>query len=276
MNEFITVDEAIAKGHRMVNYPVMVIYLGVFSITIYMGVQKMIPTWGYPIGFILGFVLAWLWWSFRIPKWKVWAFENVRNVHELKKRAIQEKLIWPDNTFFTKTEIWNTTDKEQWTYLQKKLDRDDLFQDDLAIPNETIIYYSKGKNLFEMLIFLGCLGLGIYFITKENYIAGTILAVFGAYFGFREYKQATNKEPQIIINDKGIQTIATVFYSWEEITNEGVSAEGGGKNTRYYLVYDHPLGSEHLQIDDYDTDRRTLNKLLSLYRGRFTAKQQSH
>jgi hypothetical protein len=40
-----------------------------------------------------------------ITKWRVWAFENVRNVHELKKRAIQEKLISADSSIFEKTEI---------------------------------------------------------------------------------------------------------------------------------------------------------------------------
>lgn len=269
MNETVTVDEAISKGHKMVNYPVMVIMFGTIGLTLYLGKQKLIPTWGFPVGFVLAFIFAWLWWSIIITKWRLWAFDNVRNVHELKKRAIQEKLIWADNSFFEKTEIRNATDKEKLNSLTNKFKQEDLFQDDLTVDNETVIYYSKGKNLVEMVIMLGCLGVGIYLLLKtDSYIIGAILSIVGAYFGYKEYKEATNTEPQIIINDKGIKTISTDFYSWNDIENEEVISEGSGKHTHYYLTYEFPDGTEHLQIDDYDTNLRNLNKLLILYRGR--------
>lgn len=121
MTEFVSVDEAISKGHKVVNFPVMAINAGVVALTVYLGVQKLIPIWGYFIGLILGFVLSWLWWSFKIAKWRVWAFENVRNVHELKKRAIQERLIWPDGHFFEKTEIWSAADREREPYCRRNL-----------------------------------------------------------------------------------------------------------------------------------------------------------
>ena len=66
MNETVTVDEAISRGHRVVNYPVFIIMVGTIGLTIYLGVQKVIPSWGFPIGFVLAFGLAWLWWSFII------------------------------------------------------------------------------------------------------------------------------------------------------------------------------------------------------------------
>jgi hypothetical protein len=269
MNEPVTVDEAIAKGHRMVNYPVFIIMFGTIGLTIYFGAQKIIPTWGFPVGFVLAFGLAWLWWSIMITKWRLWAFDNVRNVQELKKRAVQEKLIWADNSIFEKTEIRSVTDKEKWTSLQHKFKQEDIFQDDLTIPNETIIYYSKGGNFVEMAVMLGCLGVGIYLLVKtDSYILGSILSIVGVYFSFKEYKEATNTEPQIILNEKGIKTISTDFYNWSEIENEEVISEGSGKHTHYYLTYDHPNGAEHLQIDDYETDQRSLNKLLIVYRGR--------
>lgn len=273
MNETITVDEAISKGHRMVNYPVFIIMFGTIGLGIYLVSQKILPFWVTPVGFVLGFGLAWLWWSIMITKWRLWAFENVRNVHELKKRAVQEKLIWSDNSIFEKTEIRSATDKEKWTLLQDKFRQEDLFQDDFTIPNETIIYYSKGKNLVEMVIMLGCLAVGIYMLLKtDSYIWGSILSIVGAYFGFKEFKEATNTEPQIILNDKGIKTISTEFCEWTQIHNEEAISEGTGKHIHYYLVYDHADGAEHLQIDDYDTDIKKLNKLLILYRGRHKKK----
>ena len=269
MNETVTVDEAIAKGHRMVNYPVFIIMFGTIGLGLYLGVKKILPFWVVPVGFGLGFGLAWLWWSVMITKWRLWAFDNVRNVHELKKRAVQEKLIWADNSIFEKTEIRNVRDKEKWSSLQQKFEQEDVFQDDLTIPNETIIYYSKGGNFVEMIVMLVCLGVGIYLLIRtDRYILGSFLSIVGGYFSYKEYKEATNTEPQIILNEKGIETISTEFYEWTEIENEEVISEGSGKHIRYYLVYDHPNGTEHLKIDDYGTTQKSLNKLLILYRGR--------
>lgn len=269
MNENVTVDEAISKGHRMVNYPVLIIMFGTIGLGIYLGSQKILSFWIVPIVFMFGFGLAWLWWSIMITKWRLWAFDKVRNVHELKKRAIQEKLIWVDNSIFEKTEIRSTVDKKKWNSLQNKFKQDDFFQDDLTIPNETIIYYSKGKNFVEMAIMLGALTIGIYLLVQtDSYILGSILSIIGAYFAFKEFKEATNTEPQITINDKGIKTISTDFYSWNDIKNEEVISVRSGKHIHYYLTYDYPNGAEHLQIDDYETDIKELNKLLILYRGR--------
>lgn len=269
MKETVTVDEAIAKGHRMVNYPIFIIFFGTIGISLYLGIQKILPAWIFFAGFGIGFASAWLWWSVMITKWRLWAFDKVRNVHELKKRAVQEKLIWADSRIFEKTEIRNARAKEKWKSLQHKFEQEDIFQDDLTIPNETIIYYSKNGNFVEMIIMLFCLGMGIYlFAYTDRYILGSILSVMGAYFSYKKYKDATNTTPQIILNDKGIQTISTKFYKWTAIKNEEVISKGSGKQTRHLLIYEHPNGMEQLEIDDYATNPKNLSKLLILYRGR--------
>jgi hypothetical protein len=269
MNEYVTVDEAIAKGHRLINYPGFIIFFGTIGLGFYFGIQKIFPYWIIPVSFGLGFCLSSLWWSIKITKWRIWAFENVRNVHELQKRAIQEKLIWSESSLLNKTEIRSKIDKERLNLLKSKFEKEDLFEDDLSIPNETIIYYSKEGNYIEMVTMLFVLGFGIYLLIQtDNYIIGTIFSVLGAYFSFNEYRQATDTNPQIIINDKGIWTISTEFYEWSDIENEEVISKLAGKHTTYYLIYDHPDGAEYLNIDDFETDQRSLNKLLIVYRGR--------
>lgn len=42
MNETVTVDEAISRGHRMVTYPILIIIIGAIGITIYLATQKLI------------------------------------------------------------------------------------------------------------------------------------------------------------------------------------------------------------------------------------------
>lgn len=273
----VTVDEAISKGHRMVNYPVSIPSIMIFVITYYFYIEYQIPIWGILVCFAAAAISALLLRSYVIVKWQIWAFDNVRNVHELKKRAIQERLIRSNKSIFEKNSIFlSTSDKEKLSSLKIKFDQDDFFQDDLNVSDETIIYYSRSKNYTQMAIMIGCLVLGIYFLLMSNsYIVGTILTIIGVYFGNKEYKEATNKEPQIIINEKGIKTISTDFYSWNEIKNENVIFEGSGKHPSFYLIYDYPFGSEKLKINDYDTDLSSLNKLLIVYRGRSKMKTKN-
>ena len=269
MNETKSVDEAINRGHWTVTYPGMMVMFLTMGLSIYFGTYGYLPKWTIPVGFILSFVLSWLYWSFMITKWRIWSLENVRNVHELKKRAIQEKLIWNDGNFFEKTEIRKAPDKEKLKSLQSKFKETDIFKDDKAIPKETIIYYSKGKNFFEMVIMLAGFFAGIYILTtSESYYWGIGLIIVCGYLAFKEYKEATNREPQIIINEKGIKTISTQHYPWAEIRNEEVISEGYGKHTKYYLTYDFPNGNEKLQIDEYETQQRELENLMRIYRGR--------
>lgn len=269
MNETVTVDEAILKGHQMVTYPSMAIMLGAIFLCAFLGIAQIVPGWTILICFLLGFVLSWLYWSIMITKWRLWAFENVRNVHELKKRAIRENLIWGGNSIFEKTEIRSTEEQEKWLALQKKFDQEDVFIDDPTVPKETSVFYSKGMNYFEMAIMLLVLAVGIYMLfVSKSYVLGTILTLTGAGFAYKEFMEATNTEPQIILNDKGIQTSQTPFCKWADIKNEEVVRRGSGKSVRHYLIYDHPNGTENLQIDDFETTEYALNKLLILYRGR--------
>lgn len=82
----VSVDEALVKGRQMVTQPVQTIIVGGVILTILMGWWKLIPVWGYPVGFLISLALALLWWSVSVTTWRLWAFEHVRNVHELKKR----------------------------------------------------------------------------------------------------------------------------------------------------------------------------------------------
>ena len=276
MNETVTVDKAISKGHKMINFPIIIIMFMIIGPTLYFGSQNLISIWIFIGGFVLALTLSLLWWSIMITKWKLWAFENVRNVHELKKRAIQEKFIWANDNIFDKTKIRTIKNKEKLNTLLAKFNQEDVFQDDLTIANETIIYYSKSTIIAEMVIMFMSFGIGIYSLLIDNsYIAGSFFSILGGYYAYKNYKKWTNKEPQIIINDKGIKTISTAFYSWDDIYNEEVISKISRKRTFFYLSYCHPNGVEFLQINEYDTNIRSLNKLLILYRGRNKQKKMS-
>jgi hypothetical protein len=268
MYETTTVDEAIKKGHRTINYPSFIILVCMTILGFYFGTTKKLPMWSIPIGFILGIILAWIYWSFMVTKWKLWAFENVRNVHELKKRAIQENLIWKDDSIFRKTEIATPSEKEKWRLLSSKFNKEDIFQDDLTIESETIIYVSKKNLIFNAAILVFCAFIGIYLVFADKLILGGIMTIVSIFMAYSDFKKARNVEPQIILNSKGIKTVNSAFQEWDNISEEEVIISGYGKNIHHYLVYNYPNGAEKLDIKYLDTDLGKLNKLLILYRGR--------
>jgi ABC-type multidrug transport system fused ATPase/permease subunit len=270
MKESITVEDAIKKGKWLIDYPAKTILFTFIIIGVYLQVQNIITGWLIiPVVYILPFFLACLYWSITITKWRNWAFENVRNVHELKKTAIQERLIGKDNSIYQKFEIKTPNDKIKWNLLQSKFDKDDVFHNDPSISKQTIIFYSKIKNLFQMLLGFFCIAIGIYLLyDSKNIIFGILILVLGIYISYKDFREAFNTTPQIILDDNGIETVNTKFYNWENIKNEEVIRDGYGKHTHYYLVYDYPNGKEYLKIDDYNTNMKKLNKLLILYKGR--------
>jgi len=268
MYETVTVDEAISRGRRMISYPVMAIMFGIIGLSFYLSTQHLIPAAYMVAGIVAGILLAWLYWSFMVTRWKVWAFENVRNVHDLQRKAIEAQLMWNDGSFWNKTEIWNSADKDKWAQLQDKFNQKDVFVEDLSVPQEMLIYYSKSAILVQCIVMLLCLGLGIYLFIIKQYIGAALLCAFGGYFIYTELKKATNKDAQIILNDKGIETISAGFVEWKDITDEEVVTIRSGKTSNTYLKYDYPDGSAKVDIGELDITKKALENLLHTYRVR--------
>jgi hypothetical protein len=267
--ETVTVDQAIQKGKRKIYYPSLAIFFTSIGLDFFLAGFNVLPFWIIPVGFLPAILLSWLYWSLTITKWKLWAFENVRNVHELKKRAIREKLISADDSFWMMTEIRSNADSERWDALQLKFKQKDVFNDDLRIPSETFIYFSKKKIFLELIPAVILLSTGIFFITRSTAGWFGIASIIGsAVWGYFIFPKLKNRTPQIIISNKGIQTAKTDFYNWAEIKNEDVIEEGG-EEVSYFLSYKHPKGSEKFNVDRLQIDWRSLAKLLILYRGRY-------
>lgn len=270
MRQQITVDKAIKRGHLIVNFPVFIAIIGCPALALYLSQQNLTPGWVIGIAFLIGFVLAWLIWSFMITKWRIWAFENVRNVHELKKRAVQEKLIWNDGNIFEKTEIRNAEDKSKLKKLEKKFEQEDEYREDYSLPPKMEIHYSKAYNYFELGVSILIIGVGIYFFTKgetKQYILGTIMTGIGLYSTIKEFRKALDTKPKIIIDSKGIQTKNVEFKTWSNIESEEVVQEGYGKSAKSYLTYFYDKDEfEKIEIDSLNVTHRELENIIRTYR----------
>ena len=68
-------------------------------------------------------VIGWVWWSYKIVKWKYFAFSKltINESHELYSKAIGAGLIWPAGSLFNKTEIWTKNDKNNWLKIDSEI-----------------------------------------------------------------------------------------------------------------------------------------------------------
>ena len=272
MREEISVDKAIIRGHIIVNVPVIISLVGVPALAYHLSNENVIPQWGIVVGFVVGFVLAWFIWSLMITKWRLWAFDNVRNVHELNKRAIQEKLIWNDGNIFEKTEIRTREDQQQLKKIERKFARDDVYREDYSLPPKTEIYYSKGTSYFELAASLLAMGVGLYMYTHANtqsYVLGTIMICIGVYGIIKESRRAFNPTPQMVIDNKGLTTKKVGYREWAAIEGEEVVQEGYGQSAKSYLTYFYDGNQfEKVTIDALNVSHKELENIIRTYRMR--------
>lgn len=108
---------AVLVGRIVVNGPV---FLFLFGPGMLIFLWK--PTAGLWMlaAFIFGFILAWLWWSLSVPRWRVWAYERVGDIAELKDAAVSAGLTWPDGHPFERTEIKSAEILEKEKYLESR------------------------------------------------------------------------------------------------------------------------------------------------------------
>lgn len=116
---------------------------------------------------------------------------------------------------------------------------------------------------------LALAGFGVYLIAAAiNLLFGLAMIGIGVFFAIKQFRQATNTEPQIILNEKGIATAKHGFTAWKDIIEADVILERSGRNQNAYLQYSTQFESIKTAIDDLETDRRQLHHLLKVYRGR--------
>lgn len=112
-NKTVSVSYAIVRGLLYVNGPVLLFTFGPMLTLLWLQ-----PTWldehipkGFAAGafalglFSVSLAAAWGWWSFAVPRWRIWTYERVTNISHLKTRVVRVGLTWPDDHLFAKTEF---------------------------------------------------------------------------------------------------------------------------------------------------------------------------
>lgn len=264
MEGIVTVEQALSTGRWKLKYLPMIATFGCIGGGFFLSNQKIFGGWIIPTGFVAGFSMGWILWSYFVMEWKIWAYENVRNIHELQRKAVEEKLIWDSGSWFEKTEFKNYEQKLKLKQLEKKFLEKDVYRDDISVPKETIIFYSRNTIAFLLVLYIGISALGVYFLIEKEYI-GLLFFGFGLYLSYNQIIKLSEKNPQIVINDKGIILKNENIIIWDRIYNDRVYNQSNGKNSTNYLAFN----DEEISIDDLGITFSELEKLLHVYRVRY-------
>ena len=107
--ERLTPQAAVDAAARYVSGPVLLIMLAPALVTLALGVAAGIPLGAFwPVAgivLIVSWMLAWLAWSILTPRWRLWAYERVEDIDELKRIAIADRVLWPDGHIFHRSEL---------------------------------------------------------------------------------------------------------------------------------------------------------------------------
>jgi F0F1-type ATP synthase assembly protein I len=274
----ITVNKAINRGQLLVNIPVFIIMMGLTGGLMYLATSKIIPSYFAPGGILIGPGVAWIYWSFAITKWRIWALSNVEDHFELKMDAVAGGLIWEDGSFFERTEIRSSKEKKLIHELEKryksKIEKR-KFKDDVNIPAFTEISYSKTSLTLTFVSMVGCFLVGVFFLIQtDRWGYGILLTLIGGIFAMKNFEKLRSNSMPLILNNSGI-TIGGSEYSWTEVIGEMTTIEGFGKHRTSYLIF--WVGNDLIKtnIDEYETTLADLRNKLKIYRGRHQAKINS-
>lgn len=264
----VSVNKAIWRGILTITLPVAIINLIIFIGAMYMA-SHVNDRSIFTLGLLAGMLITLPYLSIVGTNWYIWAFSHVRNIHELEQKAIFAGLILHKNKISRISIFLSKEKQEKIKTIKERLYTDDTFEDDTAIPNETKIYAAKVPSAFRLLVMLVLFVVGIVLIFIAHLVlGGIILCAISGYFIYGSYEVVINRDPQLILNNKGIETPDEGFHSWEEIKNEIIDYEYSGRQIHHFFSYDFDGGSEKLYLYDLRVTRYRLAKLLRVYRGR--------
>jgi len=65
-------------------------------------------------GLLAGCGLAWLWWSWQVPRWRDWVVDRGAPIGEVQRLAVRTALLWPKGSFMERTELRRRDGTRGW------------------------------------------------------------------------------------------------------------------------------------------------------------------
>jgi hypothetical protein len=274
MNE-ISVNEALRTGKRTaglrfaVPFYLTVILAGLATIAL------SISFYFFFISFPVGILLSTYFTTRYLYEWQAWAFQQVRNVHELKLKADKCGLIpgWESKLFPP-----SARERLMLKSLSEKFSQADVEPDYSHVPEVFEIYYSKSHNRFEFigwsLGFIGMTWALIALISQNGLQGNVIMLVFlGAVwlttllFSIENFIQLRTTQPVITLTQDGIRIKRRMFVKADVKDIEIYDGKHRTLSLRFYATkIPYPF-----EITDLDVDLNTLEDIAEVFVRRWKA-----
>lgn len=107
----LSITSAVVVGTLWVNVPILPLMFGPLAAFVHFGPRYVSrPSTSFVVTavlafLLLGFVVAWCWWAYMVPRWRVWAWQRVDDLRGLRASAVSAGLIWPKGHLFERAEI---------------------------------------------------------------------------------------------------------------------------------------------------------------------------
>ncbi len=120
----LSITSAVVVGTLWVNIPILPLMFAPLAAFLYIGPRYVNqPSTPFIVTamlalLLLGFVIAWCWWAYMVPRWRVWAWQRVDDLRGLRASAARAGLIWPKGHLLEKTDIRSKSIRERLTNLE--------------------------------------------------------------------------------------------------------------------------------------------------------------
>ena len=270
----VTVDAAIKKGRVQLFWvPLFIMLIIIILMSLGLAFAENGSDWVLVCGiggFFLIFLLPFLYYFIMLPRWRIWAFTNVRNVHELKQRARLGQIVPKEDSFLWRFEIKSAEQADMLRNLEERFLQADIFEDDYSIPYQTDYSYSQSDKFVFIFFTLAGFAGAIVLFTMHQVFTGLIVLAGAVGFGVLAYKRFNITGPVLSISNEGITSLENGFHAWSNITNEQVFWVSAGEASYYALSYETNGQTIKLSLKELTgLSSYKVDHVLRTYRGRF-------
>jgi len=136
---FLTVQQAITRGTRVIERPAIIILASGPVLCVLLMVLNF--SWWYLLLLPAGLLLSFLYTIIVTPRWRIWAYEHVNDIQQFERSAELEGLFGKQSVESIGSFL-SIRQQEKLKALQASFLSDPVFIDDPSIPAETTIYTS--------------------------------------------------------------------------------------------------------------------------------------
>lgn len=153
--ENVSVEAALKKAIRIRNITALIIIPYFLPFGIYLtleGYSGTVALTGAALCFVFCFIVGFFYNKTAMAHWRIWAFTNVRNVHELRDSAAQYMFV-PKSKLHFRTEFPSASFKQKWEALQYKFDTPDEIVEDMTLPDMIVIPVNRAQHYKNLQFF---------------------------------------------------------------------------------------------------------------------------